>query len=195
MTFFIFNYNLHSHYIDSFLSSSAISHNKSVQSKEWFNWKFRDNPFGEAILVCAEENGKIIGCVAYGVQPFWLNGKIIKGVLSFETFVHPSYQKKGVFSRLIELGEKELISKGIDLMINFPNSNSLNGFLKSGWKRMESPEYWIKFKNPIMCLLKLKDIRMGFKPNKPNFEIFTNVSDFTQIPDSNLCSVITLDYL
>lgn len=69
MNYFIFDYTTHSHLIDSFLESAFQAHKHLVvKTKDWFYWKFKDNPYGEAILACAIDNEKIIGCVALGVS-------------------------------------------------------------------------------------------------------------------------------
>lgn len=196
MNYFIFDYKQHSHLIGSFLKSAALAHSHSVHKNvEWFNWKFRENPFGEAILACAEENEKIIGCVAYGMQPFWLNDKKLNGVLSFETFVHPEFQGRGVFVNLLRIAEKEVINREVDLMLNFPNSNSLIGFLKYGWKQIDKPEYWIKGKSFLTIPLSFIDLRKGFQTENSNLNDLEAQTSFIQIPVKKLTSLITLDYL
>ncbi len=121
MHFFIFDYNRDDNLVDSFLSSASLSHKQKINTKEWFYWKFRDTPFGESILACAMEDNKIIGCVALGIQNFIYNEETIKGALSFETFVHPNFQGKGLFKKLINLAEKEALNRNIVFLLNFPN--------------------------------------------------------------------------
>jgi len=196
LKFFIFDYKVHSSLISSFLKSSSIAHNHyKVKTHDWFNWKFRDNPFGETVLACVKDNGKIVGCVAYGIQPFKLDVEKINGVISFETFVHPDYQGRGIFNQLLQLAEKEVRKREIDLMVNFPNSNSLKGFLKSGWRQIDSPEYWIKGKSLTTIPLAFKDIRKGFKPLPSNLESLSAPVNLQQLSDSKLNSVITANYL
>ena len=195
MKFFVFNFDTCKHMISSFLESASLAHNKEKNNEDWFYWKFRDNPFGESIIVCAEDESKIVGCVAYGIQEFWLNDEKIRGVLSFETFVHPAFQGKGIFSNLVQLGEETVKSKGFDLMLNFPNSNSLRGFIKAGWKSIEGPEYWIKGKNLWNVLFNYKHICLGFKPNKSNINLLTMPKGFKQNTSQQVTSVITADYL
>lgn len=195
MEFFIFNYVKHNYLVDSFLESASLSHKETKKNSEWFSWKFKNNPFGETILACALDKDKIIGCVAYGIQPFLLRGKKIKGALSFETFVHPLYQNKGVFGKLIKTGQEEIRNRKIDLMLNFPNTNSLKGFLKNGWNQINKPEYWIKGKNMLSIPLNINELKKGFSPSKSNLEVLSIPKKFTYISDNHLNSVITLDYL
>jgi hypothetical protein len=67
MKLFIFNFIENEDLIDSFLESASIAHNEQPKPKDFFNWKFRDNPFGKSILACALHDNNIIGCVALGV--------------------------------------------------------------------------------------------------------------------------------
>ena len=159
MKYFIFDFESNKSLIDSFLSSCALAHNQELKDAEWFNWKFKENPFGQSILACAEDEGRIIGCVAYGKQQYVLNNIIYNGVISFETFVHPNYQGQGIFSNLIKLGESEALNLGIDFMLNFPNKNSITGFLRDGWHQLIAPEYWIKSKNPLNLLMNFKNLK------------------------------------
>lgn len=196
MNYFIFDYKSHSHFIQSFLESAAKAHDHViVKIREWFYWKFRDSPYGETILACAEENGEIVGCVAYGIQPFWLKNKIIKGAIAFENFVHPEHQGKGIFKKLIALAEEETSKIGIEILFVFPNSKSLPGYERMKWSKLPSPEYWIKGRSIFTIPFSLKEIRQGFKPNSPNFGSLYSPSEFKQQAKEILTSVILKEYL
>lgn len=183
--------------IPSFLESAALAQKRKVpKTIEWFYWKFRDNPYGESILACAESGGEIVGCVAYGVQPFSLNSVNYKGVISFETFVRPEFQGLGIFNKLIQFAETRLASKKFDLMINFPNSNSLQGFLKNNWKQLNSAEYWVKSSNLLNVILNINEIKKGFVAGSSNLsELFAPESFSQHLNGNNLSSVITDEYL
>ncbi|MGK4567208.1 GNAT family N-acetyltransferase [Flavobacterium sp. 3HN19-14] len=106
MEIFIFDYAKDAGFVDSFLETAALSHGEDKKSNDWFFWKFRDNPFGESVLACAKENGIIVGCVAMGMLDFNYESKLLKGAISFETFVHPNQQGKGLFKKLITVAEQ-----------------------------------------------------------------------------------------
>ncbi|CAM3324451.1 GNAT family N-acetyltransferase [Empedobacter stercoris] len=167
----IYNYREDSELINSFLESAAISHkHNKVKDEEWFNWKFRDNPYGEAILACAIDNEKIIGCVALGKHVLNIKGIKYSCALSYETFVHPNYQGKGLFKKLILLAEEEAIKQEIQVLINFPNSNSLPGFLKMNWNKLDVPEYWLKMVNIFNVIKNIKDLKKSFIPLDSNLK-------------------------
>lgn len=196
MRYFIFNYENDKSLIDSFLISASKAHGYSeVNSKEWFYWKFKDNPYGKSVLACAEENGVIAGCVGYGLQPFLLKGKTLNAVLSFETFVHPDFQGRGLFSELIKLAEIKLKEKNIDFVLNFPNNNSLKGFLKNGWKQIEAPEYRIKFINTLKVMFNILNLKKEYNPNSSNLRKLNSLNSFKQYDSKYLHSILNLDYL
>ena len=101
LSYFIFDLDKHAHFIDDFLQKASEAHNDQIKSPEWFRWKFFDNPYGPSILACVATEDTLIGCVAYGLQPFMIDGERITGVLSFETFVDKAYQGRGLFTKLI----------------------------------------------------------------------------------------------
>ena len=182
--------------IDSFLDSASKAHGHEKKNIEWFLWKFKNNPFGESVVACLEDKGNIVGCVAYGMQNFINKDKQIKGAISFETFVHPDYQGLGVFSKLLILAEEEVKRREVVFLLNFPNSNSLKGFLNKGWEKLDSTEYWIKVRNVFKILLNIKQIRKPFIAAKSNFSDLIKPTLFEQNrANINLVSEINLNYL
>lgn len=195
MRYFIFNYTKDVNFIESFLQSKAFATNTVPKTKEWFLWKFRDNPFGETVLACVEEDGSIVGCVAYGLQDFLLLNNVIKGAISFENFVHPEFQRRGIFSKLISLGEKEIQMQGVSFLLNFPNSNSLNGFLKMKWIKLNISEYWIKVRSLIPVFTHYKDLKKTFQSGSPNMNSLVLPQNFSQGKFNNFYMIINYEYL
>lgn len=165
MDLIIFDFTQDTDLVDSFLAAASLAHGEKTRTRNWFFWKFRDNPFGESILACAKINNEIVGCVAFGMQDFIYEGIVVNAALSFETFVHPAHQGKGIFKMLITLAEAEAKRRKIVFLLNFPNSQSLTGFIKSGWSRIDCAEYWIKPKSFWNLLWNIRELRKGFMPN------------------------------
>lgn len=196
MNLFIFNFKEHTHFIESFLESASMAHKHSEKrTKDWFLWKFRDNPFGETVLACAEDNGEIIGCVAYGMQKFRLGEKSITSALAFENFVHPYYRRRGIFKKLIALCEKELLSREIDFLMVFPNVQSLPGYIGLEWKQLKISEYWIKGRNLLTIPLNVLDLKKSFNSNPSNLKTLQSPSNFDFKSSNYFESEITSKYL
>lgn len=195
MEYFIFDYTQDISLIESFLSSAATAHGEPVRTRDWFLWKFSENPFGESILACAKENDEIVGCVALGMQDFVYDGNVVKAALSFETFVHPAHQGKGIFKKLINLAETEAKQRKIVFLLNFPNSQSLPGFIKSGWTNIHCAEYWIKPKSFWNLVFNVRELKKGFVPNVKNSLRNDFKIDVLTSEKSSFKSVINEDYI
>lgn len=171
----IWKYGIDDCYIMSFLDGMSQAHAENPKSIEWFHWKFEHSPYGRAILACAFDGSNVAGCVAYGMGKIAYQNQVYKAALSYETFVHPNYQRRGLFKKLIELAEEEAKSQGVSFLYNFPNSNSIQGFRHMGWIcRNDIEQFRIKVVRPISTLAHLLDLKKGFEPNPSNLEKIKN---------------------
>lgn len=167
----IWEYGKDDKYIMSFLDGMSKAHNEEKKSEEWFHWKFEQSPYGKAILAYAIDGVTVAGCVAYGMGKISFQNREFKAALSYETFVHPNYQRRGLFKKLIDLAEKEAKSQGVSFLYNFPNSNSIQGFRHMGWIcRNDIDQFRIKIVRPISTISHLLDLKKGFDPNPSNLE-------------------------
>lgn len=162
MEYFIFNYNRDAHLINSFLESSALAHNEEVKSIEWFKWKFILNRYGSC-LACVKDESKIVGCVSFGFVSFNMRGEIVKSALTFETFVHPEYQRRGIFRKLLSNVEAELKKNKCRILFNFPNKNSLPGYVSNGFLNNPIMSYKLKIINYRKFCLHVADLKKSFQ--------------------------------
>lgn len=165
----IWKFGVDDGYINSFLDGMALAHNEDRMSSEWFHWKFEQSPYGKSILACAFDENTVAGCVAYGKGIIEYCGKRYSCALSYETYVHPDYQGKGLFKKLISLAEEEAKCQGVQFLYNFPNENSLTGFKHMGWVcRNDLQQYQIRLVRPMRTLFHIKDLRKPFIPQPSN---------------------------
>lgn len=194
---FTFDPDEHQHHIDTFLTKAAKAHQEPKRSKAWFDWKFFGNPFGDSILACASHKGELIGCLAFGVQPYIIDGKEYSGALQFENFVDPNYQRMGIFSKLLKYMEDELEARNVKIMLNFPNLISIQTFLKRNWVQLDTNKYFLKPQLSLKLLFALKDIRSGFTPLPSNYEQIKSeaVKSYEQNLKGIVDAKVTADYL
>lgn len=167
---FIFDPKKHQYHIPTFLEKASKAHGDPLRTLEWFHWKFFGNPFGDTVLACASHEGELVGCLAFGMQPYIINGTEHLGALQFENFVDPQYQRMGIFTRLLNFMEEELEARKVGVMLNFPNSISIQAFLKRNWIQLDTNKYFLKPQWSLRLLLALKDIRKGFVSHASNYE-------------------------
>lgn len=193
----IWEYGADNDKIESFLHSAALAHNIAPKSEEWFHWKFEQSPYGKAILACAFDGNIVAGCVALGQGIAVCNGITIKSALSYETFVHPNYQGKGLFKRLIVLAEDACKRENIDILYNFPNSNSLPGFKSMGWRHIPKYlEYKINIRKVFRCLANFGSLTKPFQPIEPSvLPLPTIHSDNQDIEPNFINSLWSREYI
>ncbi|WP_298418008.1 GNAT family N-acetyltransferase [uncultured Kordia sp.] len=171
-------------HILSFLEGRKNAHKLSaLESKEWFLWKFCNSPYGTSLMSCAydEEKRKIAGSNFYGILKRKHKDQELLSVLPYEAFVDPEYQGMGVFKKMILFGEEYAKKEGVQVMLAFPNTSSLKGFIRRGWTQVENPvAYLTKIQLKVSTLVNMLDIKKAFVHNpstrKNTFE-FTDLSE------------------
>lgn len=135
---------------DALSVSAEESYGIPQQGRAWFEWKFREGPYGPAIIcVATSTTGQIAGAVAYGRWRLTLGSATIDAALSYETFVHPAFRGQGLFVALADAAARRAGEEGVEVLFNFPNPSSRPGFLKLGWKDMGGIQTWIRPQSPM----------------------------------------------
>lgn len=132
----------------SLLQNAAFIHNREQDTLDWLKWKYYSSPYGDCIVVMAyskagELAGELAGEISFGKYEFVDNGKTIKAIYSYQTMVHPNFQRKGLFSSLTKKVIEIAKEQNIDVIFNFPNNNSYQPFLKLNFKPLNGLKYWI----------------------------------------------------
>lgn len=101
---------------------------------QW-EWKHRRNPFGESIVLVAEDVDRIAAVRAF------MRWRLVTGsgaelscVRAVDTAVHPDYQRRGLFRALNDAAIGSAREEGVDLVFNTPNDQARPGYLKQGWQ-------------------------------------------------------------
>ena len=173
----LWKYGEDDRYIDSFLRVRSIAHKEALKTEEWFHWKFEQSPYGKAIMAMAFDGDVVAGCVAFGYGKFVYQGKEYKCALSYDTFVNADYQGHGLFKKLIKLAEEESVNQGVELLYNFPNTNSITGFRHMGWEYVAGISvYKLRLRNVLKVLTHIKDLRSVFVSDESNIANLRDIS-------------------
>jgi predicted acetyltransferase len=108
---------------------------KSRTIKHW-NWKFRENLYGNPIIYVIEEDEKIVG--HYSGLPYHINflGKEIPATQGIDAMVHADYQGKGYFKILAASVYNLSRDYGFKIVWGFPNQNSFPIVMKEFWENI-----------------------------------------------------------
>ncbi|WP_432560122.1 GNAT family N-acetyltransferase [Granulicoccus sp. GXG6511] len=99
-----------------------------------FDWKHRQNAFGESPAWVALDRDRIVGFRTFMRWRFVDDeGKTHSAVRAVDTVTSPDYQGRGIFRRLTLQAVAELTLAGDRMVFNTPNEQSRPGYLKMGW--------------------------------------------------------------
>ncbi len=125
------------------------------RTKEFWNWKHIQNPFGASPGLVAESEGKLIGLRVFLLWNWKSSDRVINAARAVDTVVHPEWRGRGIFSLLTSSLIEELRSSGVSFIFNTPNSSSLPGYLKLGWQVIRRLPLLFKPLKPFRMILGL----------------------------------------
>ena len=123
-------------WICQLLSASLSDSGVTRKTLDFWRWKHGDNPFGPSIgLAALASDGSLVG-----LRPFmaWQLtrglGDVSRAARPVDTATAAEWRGKGVFTNLTQAALAHLERRGVPLIFNTPNANSLPGYLKLGWR-------------------------------------------------------------
>ncbi|MDT0686558.1 GNAT family N-acetyltransferase [Autumnicola psychrophila] len=131
---------------------ASLGETSSKKTEEVWRFKHIDNPFGKSLTLVAIEAGEMIGVRAFMRWQWQKGDKLHTTFRAVDTATHPKHQGKGVFKKLtlqaIELAKQE----GGHFIFNTPNQQSLPGYLKMGWEKVDKLRVQIQPTFPLNWL-------------------------------------------
>lgn len=126
---------------------ASLGETSSKKTEEVWRYKHIDNPFGESLVLVAEEAGEIVGVRAF-MRWKWQKGEeVYSAFRAVDTATHPAHQGKGIFKKLtlkaLEIGKE----RGDHFVFNTPNEQSRPGYLKMGWEEVSKLKVQIRLLN------------------------------------------------
>jgi GNAT superfamily N-acetyltransferase len=102
-------------------------------ARDFYRWKYFDNPLGEAIVGIAVAEGRVVSCVAAVAKPLQINGQPLLAYELGDFLTAPDFRKRGFFSKLTEMVCGEAAARGASLTYVRPNDNSFPLLKKLGF--------------------------------------------------------------
>lgn len=158
-------------------------------SREFWEWKHLDNPFGPTYWLVAEASGKLVGARAF-MQWQWQTGENKhRAVRAVDTATHPNWRRRGIFTNLTTGLVEEIRQDGVDFIFNTPNEKSRPGYLKMGWGIVKSVPIWFKAIHPLKIARKIvpagrRQTRENVQFDEPNVAEFLEKAPVESIADS-----------
>lgn len=120
---------------------------KKAVNEAYCQWKFIDNPFGQAFGFGAWDGDNLVGFVALTPYQFIIEGQVHTASQGADTMVHPNYRGKGLFVDLTSELLDEMNKKGWWLRYSAPGKMSCPGYIKKlEHKTITILPYWVKIR-------------------------------------------------
>lgn len=171
--------------LDQVLGLLQATFSRGSYTREWWRWKYEENPSGVPLLLVAEENGEIVGLRTFWPRLLCLHDRIQSVYQAVDTAVHPKTRGKGIFTRLTRKGLETLSATDGAAIYNFPNPQSGPGYLKLGWQQIRRQHWWVRGVPGWGWL----------RPNPINVEIVQKQKTDNKISPSQICFVRDSEYV
>ena len=113
----------------SFDKQNTVTNRRSY-NHEYYSWKLRMNPFGKGVCNIVEADGQTVGMATVTPKKMTLPNNTETAVEIGDTFTHSNYQRKGIFSKVVNSVRDQAQKNEMNFIYGTPNSNSLPGYLK-----------------------------------------------------------------
>ena len=112
----------------------SLGESKLKKTKEIWDFKHIQNPFGKSPIFIAENEKEVIGVRAFMQWQWQLSNTVWTAYRAVDTATSPKHQGKGIFKTLTLKALDCVKQKGDCFIFNTPNDQSRPGYLKMGWK-------------------------------------------------------------
>lgn len=101
-----------------------------LSNRDFLNWQYYENPFGEPVIRVAVDNSEIVG--QYIIIPVLYNmdGEDVYLGFDINTITKKSHRGQGIFKNLAWDSFKDCENKKINYAIGYPNPSSYPGYKK-----------------------------------------------------------------
>ncbi len=164
------------------LTKKTYGDDAEISNSSYFNWQYRNNPVGKAIVLLAHDelnHNLLVGTNTIIPVSLLIDQEKIISSLACNVQVHPDYQRKGIFSKLLSSMHSITKMKEISSLFAIPNENSFHAFINDGSTEIIQLPLLVRpikfsryFNFPINKFLKIFDGHWKVKTSPVNVEEF-----------------------
>ena len=174
------------------LTKKTYGKNVEISNLLYFDWQYRNNPKGKAIVLLAIDDlnhDLIVGTNTIIPTSLLIDQNEILSSLACNVQVDPNYQKRGIFSKLLSSMTSVAKMKGISSLFAIPNENSFPAFINEGSSEIIQLPLLVRpiklsryFSSPINKILKIFDNHWKIKTSSFNVQEFNgNFENFEKL--------------
>ena len=136
-----------------------------IPIEDWFRYRYFQNPYGEAVIVCGMENGVVEACVVIEQVLLMCYGRVRRcGIVSVLCSNKESVSQDAA-NGLLDLAERAAMNEGVEIVFAFGELAEQVGNNRDGWCRRKV-DFLYRFvqTEPFHSLFCLSDLEKAFEP-------------------------------
>src|SRR5262249_28750494 len=103
----------------------------------FLEWKHLQNPFGVSPMWIARAGDRVVAFRAFLCCELVPPARVVlRAARAVDTATDPEFRARGIFTTLTLSALESLRADGVDLVFNTPNAQSLNGYVRMGWRSL-----------------------------------------------------------
>jgi GNAT superfamily N-acetyltransferase len=149
------------------VATRSLGWSGDERDRAFFSWKHDENPYGPSPAWGAFDGDELAGFRVFLRWQFAQRAAVIEMARAVDTATDPTYQGRGIFSRLTLHAVDQMTAAGIDAIYNTPNDQSRPGYLKMGWHELGRPMLLVMPETPATALRMLRAREPAAKWSEP----------------------------
>lgn len=122
-------------------------------SSEWFQWKYRENPYADRIpIVVGTHAGDVVGAGGFVPVRMHTGYRSVLAVQPCDAAVDPAHRRNGVYTDILGAGLDRFADDGAAFAFDFPNALSRAAFENHGWNAVTTREEFVRPQHPSALL-------------------------------------------
>lgn len=145
----------------------AVCNQDLFQPVEWFRWRYEQNPWGKAIIVCAQENGRIQAFSVVEKLHVICGSEVCRCGCVTGVAIKEGFEREDILSKLLAVARNEAKEQGLDIILAFDSVSVQLRDAEFEWT-IDSVEtsHGILPMRPFRSIFRLSDVNKAFVPNK-----------------------------
>lgn len=129
---------------------------------EYYEWKCYKNPVLQGEVWIAEDGNTLVGMKSMTPKKIKILDKVVIGAETGDTFTHPDYQRRGIFTNLFRHAKEIGLDREIGFIYGTPNQNSLPGYIL----KLNYAQIPIELRSLVkpLCTKRLLQTKLRFSP-------------------------------
>ena len=145
----------------------AVCNQDLFQPVEWFRWRYEQNPLGKAIIVCAQENERILACLVVEKLHVICGSEVCRCGCVTRVTIKEGPERETILSRLLAVAGNEAKDQELDIIFAFDSVSYQLRDAEFEWTidSVETSQV-IQPMRPFRSIFRLSDVNKAFVPNK-----------------------------